>query len=220
MLKCINSKYKLVFYSFVMETLKLKHPFTMLVAGPTGSGKTHYVKKLVDHRMIHPFPKTVLWCYGAYQTLYEEMQGIEFYEGIPTNLNQYSDTLIIIDDLMSELGNDSKLTKLFTKGSHHRNISVIFLVQNIFHKGKEMRDISLNSHYLVLFKNPRDRSQVMHLGRQLYPSKTKFFQESYEDATSKPFSYLLVDLKSNTDDSLRMRSGMFPGDKYWVYQPR
>ena len=26
----------------------LKHPFTMLIAGPTGSGKTMWVKKLID----------------------------------------------------------------------------------------------------------------------------------------------------------------------------
>lgn len=203
-----------------MDTLKLKHPFTMLVAGPTGSGKTHFVQKLLNHRMIHPLPKTVIWCYGVYQKLYAEMANITFHEGIPSNLNQYTNAVIIIDDLMSELGNDSKLTKLFTKGSHHRNVSVIFIVQNIFHKGKEMREISLNSHYLVLFKNPRDRSQITHLGRQLYPSKIKFFQESYENATSKPYSYLLLDLKSETDDSLRMRTGMFPGDTYYVYQPR
>ncbi|GIY20858.1 hypothetical protein CDAR_607591 [Caerostris darwini] len=65
-----------------------------------------------------------------------------------------------------------------------------------------------------------DRSQIMHLGRQLYPSQTKFFREVYEDATSKPFSYLLIDLIPDTDDSLRLRSGIFPGDKYCVYQPR
>ncbi|GIY61030.1 uncharacterized protein CDAR_311301 [Caerostris darwini] len=85
---------------------------------------------------------------------------------------------------------------------------------------KEMRDILLNAHYLFLFKNPRDQSQIIHLGRQLYPSQTKFFREVYEDATSKPFSYLLIDLNPDTDDSLRLRSGILPGDKYCVYQPR
>ncbi|GIY54860.1 uncharacterized protein CDAR_248761 [Caerostris darwini] len=86
--------------------------------------------------------------------------------------------------------------------------------------GKEMRDISLNAQYLFLFKIPRDRLQIMHLGRQLYPSQTKFFREVYEDTTSKRFSYILINLKSDTDDSLRLRSGIFPGDKYCAYQPR
>ncbi|GFT59535.1 uncharacterized protein TNCV_3406341 [Trichonephila clavipes] len=69
--------------------------------------------------------------------------------------------------------------------------------------------------------NRRDQSQITHLGRQLYPRKVKFFmQECYADATSKPYGYLLIDLKPETDESLRVRTGMFPGDVFYVYQPR
>lgn len=206
--------------SFTMDILRLKHPFTLLAAGPTGSGKTHFVKKLIETKMIYPLPKAIVWCYGIYQKMYSGMSNVQFHEGLPTNLNQYSDALIVIDDLMSELGGDQTLTKLFTKSSHHKNLSIIFIVQNVFHKGKEMREISLNAHYLVLFKNRRDQSQIMHLGRQLYPRKVKFFQESYEDATSKPYGYLLIDLKCDTEEALRMRTGMFPGDIYYAYEPR
>ncbi|XP_054721362.1 uncharacterized protein F54H12.2-like [Uloborus diversus] len=152
--------------------------------------------------------------------LYQELKDVEFHEGLPPNINRISNSLIVIDDLMNELSCDDRLSCLFTKGSHHRNVSVIFIVQNMFHKGKEMRNISLNAHYIFLFKNPRDRSQIAHLGRQLYPNKSKFFQEVYEDATSRPFSYLLIDLKPDTDESLRLRTGLIPGDKYCVYQPR
>lgn len=203
-----------------MEYPVLKHPFTMLVSGPTGSGKTHFVKQIIENKIIKPFPKSIVWCYGAYQNLYSEMKGINFHEGLPNDLNTISNALLVIDDLMGELSSNSKMNALFTKMSHHRSISVIFIVQNIFHKGKEMRDISLNSHYMVLFKNPRDRSQIMHLGRQLYPRKTKFFQEVYEDATLKPFTYLFIDLKPDTCESLRLRTGFFPGDKFYVYQAR
>ncbi|GFX28685.1 putative uncharacterized transposon-derived protein F54H12.3 [Trichonephila clavipes] len=55
--------------------------------------------------------------------------------------------------------------------------------------------------------NRRDQSQITHLGRQLYPRKVKFFQECYADATSKPYGYLLIDLKPETDESLRVRTG-------------
>ncbi|GFW01999.1 uncharacterized protein TNCV_1148791 [Trichonephila clavipes] len=58
--------------------------------------------------------------------------------------------------------------------------------------------------------NRRDQSQITHLGRQ----KVKFFQECYADATSKPYGYLLIDLKPETDESLRVRTGMFPGDVF------
>ena len=34
--------------------------------------------------------------------------------------------LIILDDLMDESKDSGVLSKLFTEGSHHRNISVVF----------------------------------------------------------------------------------------------
>lgn len=189
---------------FKMDMLKLAHPSTCLISGPTGSGKTFFVKKLIDFKYFNPMPSSIIYCYGTYQPLFNSMKGICFEEGLPSNLGSLRDALIIIDDLMTELGGDTRLSKLFTKGSHHQKLSVIFLTQNLFYQGKEMRNINLNSH-----KNPRDKSQIMHLARQMLPGKTKAFQEIFQDATSSPFSYLFVDLKPNSNDSLRMRTGIF-----------
>ena len=148
------------------------------------------------------------------------MKGIDFIEGLPSNVNTLQNCLIIIDDLMTELGNDKRLCNLFSKGSHHRNLSVVFITQNIFYQAKEMRNINLNSHYLVLYKNPRDKSQVMHLAKQMFPSQTRAFQEIYQDATLPAFGYLFIDLRPETDDRLRLRTGIFPGDTQYVYEPR
>jgi hypothetical protein len=121
---------------------------------------------------------------------------------------------------MAQCGQNTRMTDLFTKGSHHLNLSVIFITQNLFHKGKEMREISLNAHYMFLFKNRRDMSQLAHLGRQLYPCDSKFFQQVYQDATRKPYSYLLVDLRSDTPEELRLRTDILPTQHTIVYQKR
>jgi len=42
--------------------------------------------------------------------------------------------LLVIDDLMQET--DETVANLFTKGFHHRNVSVLFLAQNLFPKNK------------------------------------------------------------------------------------
>jgi hypothetical protein len=55
----------------------------------------------------------------------------------------------------------TRMASLFTEKSHHRNIIVMYIVQNLFHRGKHHRVISLNAHYMVLFRNPRDVSQIM-----------------------------------------------------------
>ena len=133
-----------------------------------------------------------------------EIPGIEFVKGIPHDIDEqwYFDpkmnNLMVIDDQMAETSNDNRILNLFTKGSHHRNLSVIFLVQNVYFQGKIMRTLSLNASYLVLFKNPRDKLQMMTLGKQMYPGKSSQFVQKYETAVQRPYGYLFVDLKPNT----------------------
>ena len=92
--------------------------------------------------------------------------------------------LIILDDLMDESKDNGVLSKLFTKRLHHRNISVVFISQNLFIQGKYTRTISLNSHYMIIFKNPTDKAQFSHLARQMFPDNTRYLNECFMDATS------------------------------------
>ena len=150
---------------------------------------------------------------------------IEFREGLPQPTDYSNDIdkkkLLVLDDLMRESSSCDVILDLFTKGSHHKNISVIFITQNIFHKGKSQRDISLNTKYLVIFKNPRDRAQIQHLARQVYPEDPRFLQEAYIDATRSPHSYLFLDLSQDTSDEFRVRGCIFPTDAVnYVYVPK
>jgi hypothetical protein len=94
----------------------------------------------------------------------------------------------------------------FTRKAHHRNTSVIYITQNLFDRAPQYRTISLNAHYLVLFKNPRDKSQIGVLSRQL---QMPHLLPAYEEATGKPHGYLLVDLSPQTPEELRLRSQLF-----------
>lgn len=200
----------------------MQHPFTSIVSGMTSSGKSYFVKQLLkcDGDMIYPKPQRIIWFYGQDQPLYDtirkELPTIEFHKGIPSDLDEddYFDTkvtnLVIIDDLMTDCRNDQRLTKLFTIGSHHKNLSVIFIVQNLFLQGREMRNISLNTHYFVVFKNPRDNLQISVLARQMYPNKSKFLIEAFHDATCQPYAYLFLDLKPSTPECYRVRTNVLP----------
>lgn len=172
--------------------------------------------------MICPTPKHIVWSYGIEQADLRARlsdHGVQFVEGLPDIESLEEDTLLIIDDQMNET--DERVSNLFTKGSHHKRVSVIYIVQNLFGKNKHMRTISLNAHYVVLFKNPRDASQATHLGKQMYPSKLKYFQEAYKDATGRAHGYLLCDLRQETPDQLRLRTDVFPDDdQHIVYVER
>ena len=201
-------------YSVAMD-VRLQHPFTCCISGPSGSGKSVFVERLLEHRgeLINPPVHRVIWSLGVAQPALEKRwsgRGVEFVEGLPDLENLPENSLIIIDDQMSET--DVSISNLFTKGSHHNRVSVIYIVQNVFGKNKHMRTISLNSHYLILFKNPRDASQSTHLAKQMYPGKVGYFQSAYKDATSGAHGYLLCDLRQSTPDHLRLRTQIFPDD--------
>jgi G:T-mismatch repair DNA endonuclease (very short patch repair protein) len=179
-----------------------------------GDGNSSYGKTV----MMSPIPDRILWCYGEYQPLYETIRGVEFRAGLPIldTLDPEQRNLIIIDDLMDET--DQRMASLFTKKSHHRNISVMYIVQNLFHKGKYHRTISLNAHYMVLFKNSRDVSHIYSIAQQMFPRNTTYMLQAFAAATSeKPHGYLLIDMKQQTVDRLRLRSHIFPGEKQTVY---
>ena len=195
------------------------HPFTCVVAGPTQSGKTEFVKRFVRHveDMVTPVPTKIIWSYGEWQPAYQSLlDKADFVQRLP-DLPLYSaePLLLVIDDQMH--GVDQRISSLFTKGSHHRNLSVIYIVQNLFDQHKEHRTISLNAHYLVIFKNPRDGSQIVHLSKQMYPGKTHYVRQAFALATRQAHGYLVVDLKQNTPEGMRLRSHIFPGDRQEVY---
>jgi hypothetical protein len=91
----------------------------------------------------------------------------------------------------------------FTRKVHHRNTSVIYITQNLFDRVAQHRTTSLNAHYLVLFKNPRDKSQIGVLSRQL---QMPHLLPAYEEATGRPHWYLLVDISPQTPEEFRLRS--------------
>ena len=164
------------------------HPLTSVISGPTGSRKSVFVGSLVHNikHMMTPIPDRILCCYGEYQTLYGTVDWVDFQQGFPDldTLDPKEKHLIILDDLMDETG--QRVASLFAKKSHHRNISVIYIAQNLFHRRKHHRTISLNAHYMVVFKNPSDVLQIMALAHQMYPQRTNYFLEAYTAATAQP----------------------------------
>lgn len=186
--------------------------------------KIIFCQKILKHlgKMIDTDFNRIIFYYSEWQNTYLEMgKDVDFHEGLP-QASDFSENnkskLIIIDDLMRESSNKT-VVDIFTKYSHHKNLSVIYLTQNLFHQGKGQRDISLNTHYIVVFKNPRDRSQIQHFARQLYPENSKFIQEAYTDATKIPHGYLLLDLKQSTPEACRVRTCIFPDEVNYVYVP-
>ena len=140
---------------------RLAHPFTCIVSGPTGSGKSVFTLKLIEHaqEIISSPPERILFCYGEYKKIFDNYTEVEFHDGLPdvSSFDGKKRTLLVMDDLMTRT--DDRVVDIYTKISHHKNLSVVHLTQNLFYKNKQTRTLSLNSHYIVLFKNTRDWSK-------------------------------------------------------------
>ncbi len=199
------------------------------VSGATCSGKTTWLFRLLRHKdeMFNDSPQRVLYCYGIYQPLYDVMERelpfISFHRGLPNEkeLDQLSDdshcNLVILDDLMDSVTTSCEMENLFVKGMHHRHLSIIYLNQNLYCKGKNARTININTHVLVLMKNPRDISQLQCLARQAFWVK-RLLMEAFKDATSQPYGYLVLDFSPSAEENYRVRSHIFPDEDTIVYQ--
>ena len=199
-----------------------RHKFSLLVLGPTQSGKTYFVQQILKHnRIVYEEQKStrIFWYYNQWQECYEKLKtslgkSIRFERGVPelsedlSDINPRYNNIIILDDLMAEATDSPVVSRLFTQG-RHRNASVILLLQNMFPKGKYNTDISRNAQYLALFRSPSDRKQIGIIGERMFDKNRVHFMNAYYKETEKPFGYLLVDKKPDTPADQQILADLF-----------
>ena len=203
-----------------MIDFRLENDSSMIISGPSKSGKTSFVIELLrrkDTMFRHPI-RRVYWFHGAAQgDVHDKLRrdmGVIMKQGIPTEddfepVQQYD--LIVLDDLQNEMKTDSNITSLFLKQSHHRQFFVIVLQQNIY-GDKEQRYRNANAHYWVAFNNPRNQRQLSDFLSRMYASGGKravegIFKHILE--TDGNYGYLFVDFTPDMRADLRLRSHIF-----------
>jgi energy-coupling factor transporter ATP-binding protein EcfA2 len=204
-----------------------KHPTTVLIAGPTQCGKTYFFIRALKNGLIQPEPQRIVWVFSEWQDAYTELlrdlPQVQFVKDFHAQLYESFDprvrNLLVLDDQMENRNmhrrSNESLVKFFTQGSHHRNLTVVYIVQNLFNQDRSMRTVSLNAHYLVLFKNPRDATQIHTVASQMFPGNSEVLLGAFKDATATPIGgsetrgYLVLDLHPTTCDALRILTNVF-----------
>jgi len=203
----------------------LAHPFSCIIAGSSQSGKTVFITNLLKHldEMITPRISRVIVSYTEDQSAYQEMCNLDarvcLQNGRDFDVVPGENTLIIIDDQMDTALSDKKIQNLFTKGVHHRSISVILITQDLYPQEKCARTIRRNATYLIVFRSPTFQLQVQCMGRQLYPQFKGFLQSAYTSATKFPYTYIFINLHPTCHNDIRIRSGILPYEELFVYTP-
>ena len=120
----------------------------------------------------------VYYFYDTYQKKFDDyVSEIDLIHEVPSLeiLKKADRCLLVLDDLMHRP--QDVITEIFTVYAHHYNFSVMFTAQNLFNKN--IREISLNSHFVILFKNCRDATQIQHFLRQAFTNRAKTVYEAY-----------------------------------------
>lgn len=208
--------------SFDKRMFPIKTNFALCIAGPSGSGKSTFCVDLLNRagQIFDVEFDKIYWILGDPNAKPKNLiTPVEYLLEVPSEFNNESGLpqCYVLDDSMFETQNKS-VANLFTRGSHHQNISVIFITQNIFHRGRYSRDISLNFTHLCIMNNPRDRSQFQYLARQLYVECPKELERVYKEV-QRPYGYLFIDLTQDTHDLFRFRTDIFNPNYLTVFCP-
>lgn len=180
----------------------------MSLVGPSGCGKSQLIFDMLKIGTFQPEFEKIYYFYQYYQPLFGMMErefknceciknvDFEMIDNLPS-----VKTLLIFDDSCDEIMKSKSFEKLAIAG-RHRQMSVIYVKHNLYHKASIGRDAELQLTHIVLFKSPRDVQQILKLGQQLGVGQT-LLNAWYNDATSKPYGHLMIDLFPKTNDNLR-----------------
>ena len=220
----------------VREFPAFVHPGNMAIFRPSKSGKSTFIKKLVENRdeVFRPSDphmpkkfKSVVYYYGSrwqplFQLLSDEDPSIEFRMGYPQNSMEEEipaedrPALVVFDDLESEIEKTPKAANLVTRDSHHLGLFVVIVFQDIFPKGKHSTTIYCNVDTLLYFRYSNNDHAIMTRFRNFYSggNRVRDLMEIYTKWTGERGGYMVIDNHPDQKEKevFSIRTNIFPED--------
>ena len=134
--------------------IRFRQPSNILISGPSQSGKSNFIYKLLlyKNQLINPIPKTIIYVYSGQHPLVAKLiqKGVvnkvlknlpENYETLENLISSHKEhgSILVIDDALYHLR--PYLPQVFEVLSHQQNCTVIFVTQNIFVDSSNYRRI-------------------------------------------------------------------------------
>ena len=213
--------------SAVLRSFRLQFPATCIITGPSDSGKTFLLSRLLVSGAnafdIRGKIDRVIYCYDTYvestfKYLAENGLQVELIKGIPEDVERFEfdstlNNVIIFDDLADQAVKSRVVSKFFTQDSHHKRVFVFLLSQNFYTSGIEATTISKNATYNILMKNIQ-ANQIRIYASQNYSSSDRANNliKSYElISEASPYGYLLVDRTKFVAPEYSLRTDILKG---------
>ena len=199
--------------------LRFKENFKLFISGSSGCGKTTFVMNMIKNldTICKQLPKHVVYFYKEWQPKFDYMMntlGVVFEEDDESLMDYIrklpSPALVIFDDMMNS-ANLKEVARLFTVHGRHMDLSLVFISQRLFNNNEFFRQISQNSDYICVFKNPRNAVEIRNLAMQITPQTLELLQ-IFKAATEKPYSYLVINLTQDCPQQTKYVTNFFEND--------
>ena len=195
--------------------VRLKENFKLFISGPSRSGKTVFIQKLLQNIDVFTKspPKIITLVYKVLQPIYYDMNLDHLVQDggdLKQRLLQIANNnpmLVIFDDMINS-ESLSELANLFVVDGRHLNLSMVFISQKMFVNNDDFRQISQNCDYYVVFKNPRNAQEIRNLASQMTPGKMELISY-FTEATQQPYSYLFINLTQECLPQVKYLSHLF-----------
>lgn len=196
------------------EDLLWRRELRALIVGPSGSGKSHVVLKILQYRTLlisgDPFKK-IFWVVGEMSSVPAELKAIcpdvIVERGLDFLKDVEPDSLIVFDDLVMKLYQSEAIADLAIRRSSHEKISFIIISQNLYYQSKFSRTINLSASMLICFNFFRDSSTYETLCRQLECSSYRLLHKALTShLRERAHNFFIIDMHPRCHPLLRYRS--------------
>ena len=190
-------------------------PFSMLIIGPSGTGKTNTLLHLINN--LHPIDKIYLCTKDLHEPKYEylinkiEKAGIknlndpksfiEYSDDIDDVLDDINDynknrnkkVLIVFDDMIADIEynkNFKRIIKELFYRARKINVSIVFIMQSYF---RALKDARLNSTHYILMEIGNKKKLKSIAEEKSGNLDYKDFLKMYDCCTREPYSFMTID---------------------------
>jgi hypothetical protein len=157
---------------------------------------------------------------AIFDTFSEKHPDVQFVQDPPhIDVDNVDNILVVFDDfLLQHESKDNKfITDYFIRLSHHLRVTVMCSWQTLF--PKQLKTVSNNATYMIIFPLKRDLSSIDILNRQMFPENPTFLRSSIKDVSHTKYQYLLVDCSASQHQDFRVRNFIYPTKDSKIYLP-